>query len=142
MFKKGNFTGVLILVILIGLSVILAIIVILTRVDEAVPEPTVLFVSSSEAREKINEHQGAFILDVRTIGEFVASRIPESVNIPYDTIAANQDLLPENKHTPIFVYCRTGRRAGVAASDLTELGYTKIIVFPGMIDWEYETVSG
>ena len=121
---------------------ILAIIVILTRLSEAAHEPAVLFVTSSEANEKINEHQGAFILDVRSNEEFLARRIPGAVNIPYLIIGANQDLLPEDKQALIFVYCRTGRRAAIAANALLGLGYTNIIVFPGMISWVYETDSG
>ena len=110
--------------------------------DETAAEPTVQFITSSEAREKINEHQETFILDVRSIEEFLERRIPGAVNIPYNMVAAEQEKLPQDKHMLIFVYCMSGRRAGIAANELLELGYTSIIVFPGMIDWEYETITG
>ena len=124
-----------------GLCMVLAIIMYFFSLNEA-REPTVLFVTSSEAREKINEHQDAFILDVRTSGEFYAGRIPGAVNIPYQQIESNQGLLPRNKHALIFVYCRTGSRATDATAELLRLGYTNIVIFPGMASWEYETVSG
>ena len=142
MSKTSNTSKRIMAVFVIGLCVILAIIVIFTRMHDTALEPSVLFISSSEANEKINEHQDAFILDVRTREEFGASRVPGSINIPYTMIEAMKDLLPENRQNPIFVYCRTGRRARFAANELLDLGYTNIIVFPGMNTWVYETVSG
>ena len=109
---------------------------------EELHESMVLFVSSSEARVKIIEHQDPFILDVRSNEEFIAARVPGSVNIPYLMITRERALLPDDRHTLIFVYCRTGRRAAIAVNDLMALGYTNIIVFPGMETWGYETVSG
>ena len=112
------------------------------RGGEITADPSIQVISPSDARAKMDEHQDAFILDVRSSGEFYASRIPGAVNIPYLMIESGHDLLPLDKHTQIFVYCRTGRRATTAANKLAELGYTNIIVFPGMISWVYETVSG
>ena len=106
-----------------------------------VHEPTLLLISSSEARVKINENKDAFILDVRTSEEFNMGRIPGAVNIPYLMIAEEQGLLPHDKQHLIFVYCRTGRRAETAAYELVALGYTNIVVFPGMMTWIYETVT-
>ena len=110
--------------------------------DEPVYESTVIFVTSSEARIKIKEHQDVFILDVRSNEEFVARRIPGAVNIPYTMIRARQDLLPGDRQAQIMVYCRTGRRAAIAANELLALGYINVIVFPGMVSWDYETVTG
>ena len=129
------------IVIAIGLCVVLAAVMYLSMSHE-VNEPTVLFVTSSEAHEKISEHQDAFILDVRSSGEFTASRVPGAVNIPYLNIEREQNLLPQDRNALIFVYCRTGRRAAIAASELLDLGYVNIVVFPGMATWDYETVSG
>ena len=128
------------LVFAIGVLVCFAIVIFLIVTLRGEPEPTVLFISSSEARDKINEHQDAFILDVRSHGEFAERRIPGAVNIHYTEIAAQQELLPQDRHAMIFVHCQVGRRAGFAANKLVELGFTNIIVFPGMIDWEGETV--
>ena len=108
-----------------------------------VHEPAVQLISSSEAIIKINEHQDAFILDVRFGYEFYERRIPGAVNIPYLMIISEQELLPRNKHTLIIVYCRTGVRAVSAAIELLTLGYTNIaIIFPGMDSWDYETTRG
>ena len=128
----------------IGLFIILAIImyVFIWHRSEEIHEPVVLFVTSSEARVKLNELQDFFLLDVRTNAEFASRRIPDAVNIPHLMITQERGLLPSDRHTPIFVYCRTGVRAATAANTLLELGYTNIIVFPGMMTWVYEIVTG
>ena len=105
-------------------------------------EPMMQFVTSSQARVKLIEHRDAFILDVRSSEEFYASRIQGAVNIPYLAIREEESKLPQDRHAPLFVYCRTGRRAAIAANELLDLGFSNIIVFPGMATWDYETVSG
>ena len=137
---KKSYIIALALVLLTCFAVLL--IMELSRAGETVHAPAVQFISSSEANRKINEHQDAFVLDVRSNEEFVARRIPGATNIPYLMIGASQDMLPQDRQTPIFVYCITGRRAAITANKLLELGYTNIIVFPGMISWEYETITG
>jgi len=65
---------------------------------------------------------GAFLLDVRTPGEFREGHIPGSINIPLQTIDKAITLI-ENKDSPIFVYCRSGARSAQACSALKHLGY-------------------
>ena len=48
--------------------------------------------------------------------------------------------LPD-KNQLILVYCRSGRRSKIAAQDLTDLGYTNVKEFGGIIDWQYEIVK-
>ena len=139
MFRKYR-NAVLVTVFCLSLAIIVY--VVFFHRGEGARDSMVLFVSSSEAREKINEHQDAFILDVRSAEEFFSVRIPGSVNIPYLMIRQEQDLLPSDRHHLIFIYCRTGRRAAIAAHELVALGFTDIIVFPGMATWVYETVTG
>ena len=126
----------------IGFVAFLVIIVflILNSSDEISQMPRVQNISSSEAWHKINEHQDLFLLDVRSNEEFYEIRIPGAINIPYQLIAGKRDLLPDDRHALIFVYCRTGRRAAIAANQLLILGYTNIYVFPGMESWAYETL--
>ena len=104
-------------------------------------EPEVLFVSNSEARERMAGHPEAFILDVRSPEEFNVLRIPGSINIPHSLIASYVHLLPQDKNALIFAYCRTGVRVRTAVYALLDMGYTNIVVFPGMATWDYETVA-
>jgi len=75
------------------------------------------------------------LLDVRTPEEFSAGHIPESVNIPYDTLPG---ALPGNtaKDQLIIVYCRSGNRSGIAARALKKAGYTNIQDFGGISRWK------
>ena len=46
-----------------------------------------------------------------------------------------------NKEQLILVYCRSGRRSKIAATELVKLGYTNVKEFGGIIDWPYEVVK-
>jgi rhodanese-related sulfurtransferase len=65
-----------------------------------------------------------FVLDVRTPEEYITGHLPGAVNIPHDQIAARLAEVPKDK--TVVLYCRSGKRAGVAAEVLAENGYTKL----------------
>ena len=133
----------LIMFALLGIALVaIAVFVFVKQRGEVGAGPGIQVISASEARNKINELQYAFILDVRSHGEFYVRRIPGAINIHYQRVVLEQDRLPQNKNLPIFVYCNTYVRSASAAVDLLEMGYTNIFIFPGMMFWEYETVSG
>ena len=69
--------------------------------------------------------KGALIVDVRTPSEYAADRYPDAVNIPLDTVEAR---LAEfgDKNSPIVVYCRSGRRSGIAKEMLIKAGFTQV----------------
>lgn len=78
---------------------------------------------------RLAEDENAFILDVHT---------PEQTHIPgtdtlisYDQIKENQDQLPDDKDTPILVYCRSGSMSAQASKDLISLGYTNVYDLDG-----------
>ena len=68
--------------------------------------------------------QAPFVLDVRTPEEFVTGHVPGAVNIPYDQVAARLAEVPKDKD--VVLYCRSGRRAGMAAEVLAANGYTRL----------------
>lgn len=68
---------------------------------------------------------GAVLLDVRTPAEYRQGHIPESKNIPLQTIEAVGSVV-EQKDTPLFVYCQSGARSRQAAAALKQMGYTNI----------------
>lgn len=41
---------------------------------------------------------------------------------------------------PLFLYCRSGRRSGLAESRLREMGYINAVNIGGIIDYEGEKV--
>ena len=70
---------------------------------------------------------GALIIDARSAGDFAVEHIDGAINIPHDQLAGRLDELAIDKDASIVTYCRSGRRAGVAAQILLENGYTDVI---------------
>lgn len=80
--------------------------------------------------------EGAFLLDVRTNEEFDAGHIAGAALIPHTDLLARRDELPEDKATPIFVYCRSGHRSEIASRVLAEMGYSDVHdLGGGIIAW-------
>ena len=61
------------------------------------------------------------LLDVRTEEEYEQECIANSLNIPHNEL--RERLIELDKKKEIFVFCRSGQRAGFAARVLTSLGY-------------------
>jgi phage shock protein E len=73
-------------------------------------------------------------IDVRTAEEFEAGHVPPAINIPYEQIAAEVAELGLAYDQPIYLYCRSGRRAGIALQSLQELGYQQVVNVGGLED--------
>jgi phage shock protein E len=59
------------------------------------------------------------------------------LSIPFDKIAEQAATLPAERNTPLAIYCRTGRMSVIAASKLSDLGYTNVLELQGgMQAWE------
>lgn len=84
---------------------------------------------------------GAVVVDVRTPAEYQAGHIPGARLIPYDQIAARAGELPA-KDRPVVLYCRTGRRTGIAAAALRDLGYTAVYDLQGLTNWPGPVEAG
>lgn len=84
--------------------------------------------------------KNAFILDVHTPEQ---THIPGTDEfIPYDQIAQNKNKLPEDKSTPILVYCRSGSMSARASSEIAALGYTTVYDLDGGTDAYKESNIG
>lgn len=89
--------------------------------------------STTALRQK---NGSARLLDVRTPGEFAASRIPGSYNIPLGDIEAYADTLAKSD-TELVVICQSGGRAKLAADTLRSKGRTNVTVLDGGVGaWE------
>lgn len=69
--------------------------------------------------------KGAIIIDVRTPQEFDGGKVPESVNIPVDRIAANAERI-KNMKRPIIFCCASGSRSGNATSIMKQKGLKEV----------------
>lgn len=93
-------------------------------------DPEVLSTIIREIRD------GFLLIDVRTVEEYEAGHIPTAHNIDHREIA--RAMVEGDRTTPVILYCRTGRRSGIAARDLRRLGYHTIIDFGGINRWRGE----
>lgn len=60
------------------------------------------------------------VLDVRSAQEYENGHIVDAINVSHNTITENLNFLSQYKDKTVVVYCRSGRRAGVAEHILAE----------------------
>ena len=91
--------------------------------------------------KKMMETQKVIVVDVRTLEEYNEGHIPNAISVPLETIENEAEAKLKNKDALILVYCRSGRRSREAALKLIEKGYTNVIDFGGIKDWNGEVVK-
>ena len=73
-------------------------------------------------------------IDVRSAGEFDGGHVEGAVNIPHTEIVERIAEVTENKDATLYLYCRSGRRSGIAADALSEAGFSNAINIGGLED--------
>lgn len=88
----------------------------------------VLFINGCccDNEKQIVMEENAILLDVRTPVEFQQGHIRGAVNLPLDRIDADAAKVIPAKNTPVYLYCRSGRRSKSAREKLLQQGYTEI----------------
>ncbi|WP_416306280.1 rhodanese-like domain-containing protein [Neptunicella sp. SCSIO 80796] len=71
------------------------------------------------------------ILDVRSQQEFAQGHVPGAINIPHTDLANQIDKLTPYQDKTIVLYCRSGRRAEIAADTLTKLEFKHLLHLEG-----------
>ena len=99
---------------------------------------TYKMITMEEAMEIFATSGDYIILDVRREDEFTEGHIPGAINIANEMITDKEIPLLPDKDKIIYVYCRSGNRSKQAAAKLVKLGYTNIIEFGGILDWDGE----
>ena len=129
-------------VILIIIAIVVGVILMLNKKDKNIDNEVIIkHVSMDDIVEIMNENKNYIILDVRTIAEYNEGHIPNAICIPNETIGSNIINELPDKEQLILVYCRSGNRSKQAAEKLRKLGYTNLIEFGGIIDWNGEIVK-
>ncbi|GGA75027.1 hypothetical protein GCM10011369_16100 [Neiella marina] len=77
--------------------------------------------------------EGAVLIDVRTSEEFQQGHLAGAINIPYELIVAGAKHHQLGPDTSIVVYCRSGRRSGIAEQQLEQAGFSKVYNGGGFI---------
>jgi len=93
---------------------------------------TVKQLSATELKNKIQQQENLFLLDVREPHEFKYAHIAGSVLIPLNQIPSRLSEL--NPQQEIVVICHHGMRSLQAANYLVQSGYKNIANLTGGID--------
>ena len=65
-------------------------------------------------------------IDVRTPAEYASGHVNGAINIEFQNIEAKIADITDDKNADIRLYCRSGRRSGVAKKTLLNLGYENV----------------
>lgn len=125
-----------VIIILIILVVIIGGVIMLNKNTEKETTNQIQYVSMEEITTIMQENTNYIILDARTIDEYNEGHIPNAICIPNETIDETVTEQLPNKDQLILIYCRSGNRSKQAALKLQQLGYTNLVEFGGIIDWE------
>ncbi|MFP4364423.1 MAG: rhodanese-like domain-containing protein [Spirochaetia bacterium] len=79
------------------------------------------------------------IIDVRTQEEYNAGHVPGALLIPYTEITSSTDEF--SSADKIILYCRSGRRAGIAQDALEEIGDWEVYNLGSAFTWPGELVE-
>ena len=95
-------------------------------------------ISMDEAVAMMKDEKNYIILDVRRPDEYAKGHIPGAINVPNEEIGTAEIAELPDKSQLILVYCRSGRRSKEASEKLVKLGYTNIVEFGGIQDYDGE----
>ncbi len=84
-------------------------------------------VGDTEAFKDALAASGGLVIDVRQPAEYEEGHIPGAINIPLRELAANVDKIPTDQ--AVYVYCKSGFRAGVAVSAIRLMGYDNVLAY-------------
>ena len=77
------------------------------------------------------------ILDVRTPAEFQEGHIQSAINIDFEASNFESEVKKLDKSKSYAVYCRSGRRSGLATEIMARDGFKSVFnLNGGIIDWQ------
>lgn len=76
---------------------------------------------------------GTVIVDVRTPDEYSAGHVDGAVNIDVEAADFDTQIAALPKDSTYAVYCHSGRRSGIASTQMGESGFTSVINLDGGI---------
>lgn len=86
-----------------------------------------------EAWQHLGENE--LVIDNRTPDEYAQGHVPGSVNLPFGEETKHADTI--KKYAKVYIYCRSGRRAQTALTNLALAGVDNLVCVShtGMPDW-------
>jgi len=74
----------------------------------------------------------AYLVDVRSTEEFQKAHLKHAQNIDVKSPGFLKNIAQLDKAKPIYLYCRSGHRSGLATDSLLNLGYAKVYNIGGL----------
>ena len=87
---------------------------------------------------KLNTLNNAFLIDVRTPGEYKSGHIDGATNIDFNQIDQMKVAFEKLDHNqPMLIYCAAGGRSNKTRILMAEMGFTQVYeLSKGMSGWE------
>ncbi|MFM7218062.1 MAG: rhodanese-like domain-containing protein [Bacteroidota bacterium] len=82
---------------------------------------------------KLSKGADVVILDVRTPQEFSEGHLTGARNLDFSSEGFSASLPGMDKNTPYLVYCKSGRRSAMAASQMKDAGFKNVTDLKGGI---------
>ena len=82
---------------------------------------------TGEINPEVMIDNNTVLIDVRTKDEFKSGHLEKAINIPYTEIEEQIKSITKDNHKNIVVYCRSGRRSGIAQKTLMQMGYKNVV---------------
>ena len=95
----------------------------------------VTHISPTELHQKINDN--IQLIDVRTPKEYALAHISNAENINFFDEDFFEKINKLDKETPVFIYCRSGKRSNKSIKEFQNAGFTKIYNLKGgFLNWK------
>jgi len=93
-------------------------------------------IGTEEFNGYMKDKSQAIILDVRTPGEVTEGYLEGALNIDFSNKEFQNNLQKLDKSKPVLVYCRSGRRSGIAMNYMRDMGFVEVYnLSGGIIAW-------
>jgi rhodanese-related sulfurtransferase len=90
----------------------------------------------SDFAKKVSD-TSVVVLDVRTPGEFQEGHLQNAINVDYEGINFAGEVNKLDKSKTYAVYCRSGRRSGLATEVMAKNGFKSVFnLNGGVIEWQ------
>lgn len=92
-------------------------------------------ISAETLLAQLSAPNAPLVVDVRTAEEFAAGHVPGAINIPHDQVASREAEFAVEGEREIVVYCKSGKRAGMALEALAASGIRATHLEGDMLGW-------
>lgn len=88
-------------------------------------------ISVDKLADQVKAGKAPVIIDVRSEDEFLAGHLPNARLIPHTQMGDYVEGLSALKDETVVLYCRSGKRADMAADVLEKAGFKKVTILDG-----------